>query len=678
MSNLIPANSFDDVYQIEKQDPWVGGAGGLANKQGQNLTNRTEYLKAELLLHALINSPAFTGQPTTPTPTFGTNTMQIANTAFVQAAITALINTSPAALDTLNELATALGNDPNFATTITNALALKAALASPAFTGTPTAPTAAAGTNTTQLATTAFLTGQKDASGGFVGMSLFKINFRNALNTITSFFTNANTAARTYTFQDRDGTIADNIDLAAKANLANPAFTGIPTGPTAAAGTNTTQLATTAFTQSAVAALIASSPAALDTLNELATALGNDPNFATTITNALALKAPLNSPVLTGDPQAPTPAIGDNDTSIATTAFVQTAIAAQFNTGDYKNSVRVATTVAINLAAPGASIDGVAMVAGDRFLDKDNSILFGRGIYIWNGAAVSATRALDADTGAEFNGGAIIPVESGTVNADTDWQLTNDGIVTIGTTGLTFIQIGAPQAMATIQGAFKNLQASSTGLNANVSVTADEIVVEDAGNTYKTLRAVNLTIAGTASGAANGLDTGALAISSWYSVWVIWNGVTTAGLLSLSATAPTLPAGYTHKARIGWIQTDGTVNKFPLAFSQFGRIVSLSAYPLMGNYTVAGTPTTLNIAYGSFFPSTAGRLKFRLTAYGATGAAYSYLSDSSMASAATPGSSSHVMDFVNRPSISTVSWTYYHSVAGGNSSISSTGWEDNI
>lgn len=106
--------------------------------------------------------------------------------------------------------------------------------------------------------------------------------------------------------------------------------------------------------------------------------------------------------------------------------------------GDYKASVRVASTAAINLAAPGANIDGVAMVAGDRFLEKDNATLADRGIYIWNGAAVPATRALDADSGAEFNGGAIIPVEQGTVNADTNWQVTNDGVVTIGVTGLTF------------------------------------------------------------------------------------------------------------------------------------------------------------------------------------------------------------------------------------------------
>lgn len=70
-------------------------------------------------------SPAFTGTPTVPTAGKGTNNGQIANTAFVAQAIAALVNSAPGTLDTLQELAAALGNDANFATTITNALANK-------------------------------------------------------------------------------------------------------------------------------------------------------------------------------------------------------------------------------------------------------------------------------------------------------------------------------------------------------------------------------------------------------------------------------------------------------------------------------------------------------------------------------------------------------------------------
>lgn len=121
---------------------------------------------------------------------------------------------------------------------------------SPTLTGTPKTPTAPAGTNTTQIASTAF---------------------------VQAVLTSLNNA------------------LALKAPLANPALTGLPTAPTAAQTVNNTQIATTAFVKSALAALVGSSPAALDTLNELAAALGNDPNFAATVTNALAGKQPLNS-----------------------------------------------------------------------------------------------------------------------------------------------------------------------------------------------------------------------------------------------------------------------------------------------------------------------------------------------------------------------------------------------
>ncbi|HEI6899541.1 TPA: phage tail protein [Yersinia enterocolitica] len=110
--------------------------------------------------------------------------------------------------------------------------------ASPALTGKPTAPTAAKTDNSTQLATTAHI----------------------------------------------------KLALADYAPLASPVLTGTPTTPTAGAGSNTQQLANTAFVQAAIAALVASSPVALDTLKELADALGNDPNFATTMTNALAGK----------------------------------------------------------------------------------------------------------------------------------------------------------------------------------------------------------------------------------------------------------------------------------------------------------------------------------------------------------------------------------------------------
>ncbi|MBN3133737.1 tail fiber protein [Pectobacterium brasiliense] len=238
MANLSEQESWiDGIYQLETSDPVVAGPGGISNRQAEQLASRTAYLKKmqeatgeNLQTHlaasdphsqyAPKNSPALTGTPTAPTTAQTANNTQIATTAFVKSAIAALINGSPAALDTLQELANALGNDPHFSTTVLNAIA--------------------------------------DV----------KTDAANKLNAHASVLD----AHPRYAPKD------------------SPAFTGTPTAPTAASGSNDTQLATTAFVKAAVAALVNGSPAALDTLQELANALGNDPNFSTTVLNALAGK----------------------------------------------------------------------------------------------------------------------------------------------------------------------------------------------------------------------------------------------------------------------------------------------------------------------------------------------------------------------------------------------------
>jgi hypothetical protein len=85
----------------------------------------------------------------------------------------------------------------------------------------------------------------------------------------------------------------------------SPAFSGIPTVPTASSGTNTNQIASTSFVRNEISNLVDSAPSTLDTLNELAAALGDDPNFATTITNTLASKANLSGAIFTGSVTIP-------------------------------------------------------------------------------------------------------------------------------------------------------------------------------------------------------------------------------------------------------------------------------------------------------------------------------------------------------------------------------------
>lgn len=166
-----------------------------------------------------------------------------------------------------------------------------------------------------------------------------------------------------------------------------------------------------------------------------------------------------------------------------------------------------------------------------------------------------------------------------------------------------------------VRGVASQLTASASGTNANVQVTAEQIVVADAAGKIRGVSAVNVTIDTSAAG-LNGLDTGALAGSTWYAVFVIFNPSTdaVAGLVSLSASAPTLPVGYTHFARIGWVRTDATANKYPLAFRQAGRTcryvtaaaTNVTKLPTMASGVQGSQPSTFAaVAVGAFVPATA-------------------------------------------------------------------------
>jgi hypothetical protein len=102
----------------------------------------------------------------------------------------------------------------------------------------------------------------------------------------------------------------------------------------------------------------------------------------------------------------------------------------------WKDDVRAASTGNINLASPGASIDGVSMSASDRFLAKNQTAPAENGIYVWTGAASAATRAVDADTAAEI-AGATVTVTEGTTSGGAVYHLAYSGAITLGTTGLT-------------------------------------------------------------------------------------------------------------------------------------------------------------------------------------------------------------------------------------------------
>lgn len=206
-------------------------------------------------------------------------------------------------------------------TRATAAEALLAPKASPALTGTPTAPTATGGTNTTQLATTAFV--------------------QAATGALTSGVSSVNT---------RTGAVTLSLsDITGAAPLASPTLTGTPAAPTAAPGTNTTQLATTAFVQAA------------DTL-----------------------LAPLASPTLTGVPVAPTVAAtaAAGTTQLATTAFVRNGTTTNDNALSGQVGEYIASTVLVGSAVSlitgtAATVTSISLTAGDW--DVQGNVAFSGG-----------------------------------------------------------------------------------------------------------------------------------------------------------------------------------------------------------------------------------------------------------------------------------------------------------
>jgi hypothetical protein len=444
---------------------------------------------------------------------------------------------------------------------------------SPALTGTPTAPTAAANDNSTKIATTAFVLGQAatvaPANNGVaaVGASLL------------------------YARQDHV-----HASDTTKANLASPAFTGVPTAPTAAANNNSTQLATTAYLDTKLAAAngiatldgsgkltSAQIPASLvgavqyqGTWNAntnspaLASGVGTKGQYfkvsvagATTIdtisqwnvgdtiifdgttwdkidgianevlsvagkTGVVTLAvaditgaAPLASPTLTGIPAAPTAAALNNSTQIATTAYTDGAVSTLSGT----------TTTALALKAPLASPTLTGTPAAPT-------------------AAVDTNTTQIATTAMVLGqASAVAPLPGGVAAAGASTRFARaDHVHALG-----------------IQNHLAGLTLSAAGATATFGVAAG-VACDSTNVSPMTLAAaITKTTGAWAVGTANGaLDTGAIAASTWYHAYLIKRpdtGVVDVAV-SLSATAPTtggsIPAAYTLFRRIGSMKTDGS------------------------------------------------------------------------------------------------------------------------
>jgi len=354
-------------------------------------------------------------------------------------------------------------------------------------------------------------------------------------------------------------------------------------------------------------------------------------------------------------------------------------VAANTNTG--------AVTLSIDgLTAKSITKNGsVALTAGDiqagklTWVEYDgtafqliNNIVYGGSIT--NGNIVSLTAPLIVANGgtgvatlaanAVVLGNGIAPVQ--TVAPST----AGNHLVSDGTTW-TSTPFAAP-----VVGAYSGLKIN-TASSTTVAVTANYSVLGATAGTY-TASNVNLTIS-TASSGANGLDTGTIANSTWYSVWIIYNGTTVAGLLSTSASAPTLPSGYTYKTRVGWVRY-GTGAL--LGSIQYGNRANWKPTS-SGFYGIASGVITLWTAYSmaNFAPSTAG--VFIVSVYNTNASGYIAVNSNNAPSngytayAATGTNAVYISQTTGQCTIANEDGNIY--VASTNNNVVySQGWVDNL
>ena len=185
-------------------------------------------------------------------------------------------------------------------------------------------------TNTALLATMDYVDDAVGALSSSVDTDFIPVTDRGTMNGVAPL--NSSVKIEN-SYLTSDVVLKDETQTLTNKSLTSPSLTGVPIAPTAAAGTNTTQVATTAYTVAAINALIDGAPGTLNTLNELAAAVNDDASYAAAIASELTAKAPLASPSFSGTVSLPpTTSIGSvNGTNISYLEGVTSAIQTQIN-----------------------------------------------------------------------------------------------------------------------------------------------------------------------------------------------------------------------------------------------------------------------------------------------------------------------------------------------------------
>ena len=229
----------------------------------------------QTLISKTLTSPTLSGTPVAPTAVVGTDTTQIATTEFVQNAIEEVVGAAPGALNTLAEIATSLNNNTDLSGTLTTSISNKVAKAG-------------------------------DTMSGVLNMGTNKITSLGSATVDTDatnkLYVDTKVGEAILAHKDTTTNIHGIADIAALALTASPNLTGVPTAPTAAANTNTTQIATTAYALAAATAVA---------------------------TEAATTYSPLASPTFTGTVVLPSGTITSGmiaDGTVATTDIADAAV----------------------------------------------------------------------------------------------------------------------------------------------------------------------------------------------------------------------------------------------------------------------------------------------------------------------------------------------------------------
>jgi hypothetical protein len=289
------------------------------------------------------------------------------------------------------------------------------------------------------------------------------------------------------------------LDL--KAAIASPTFTGTPAAPLAVTGTNTTQIATTSFVQQELSVLTSGAPAALNTLDELAAALGDDSNYAATITTALGLKAPLASPTFTGTVTIPAGASISGFAPLESPTFTGTVSGvtkSHVGLGSVDNTSDIAKPVS---TAQQTALDSKAN------LSSNNTFSGGS---IFSGAVAELSTTAGIHVGIASSTPRMMFVPTGAATSENNWQIdVASGVFRWFTPGVVQMSLSSG-GIVTANSFVKNSGTSSQFLKADGSSDSSTYITPTSTNTLTnkrlTGRVTTVTDASTPSPSADNDD----------------------------------------------------------------------------------------------------------------------------------------------------------------------------